>query len=54
MPQREICSYCKARIEEEKDDYVVITEASGKAPRIIAHEKCAQNRPRGGTIRAVI
>jgi hypothetical protein len=44
MPAVELCLHCNKKIEPEKDEYVVISEAtkSTGVPRVIAHVECAQ------------
>jgi hypothetical protein len=43
MSEITVCRYCKQRISEDADDYVIISKTA--EPREIAHVACEQTSP---------
>jgi hypothetical protein len=44
MSEITVCRYCKQRISEDADDYVIISKTA--EPREIAHVACEQTSPK--------
>lgn len=55
MPAVQLCDHCNQVVDTTKEQYVVLAPQAPRAPKVIAHVTCEQDRlkrkPAGGQVR---